>query len=690
MPIIKINHQEYEVPTGLTMLQAARLVGIEIPVFCYHERLAIAGNCRMCLVELENSPKLVASCAMPIADGMSFNTLSDRVKKARKGVLEFLLINHPLDCPICDQGGECDLQDITMAYGPSQSRFSENKRAVRDKYMGPLIKTSMNRCIHCTRCIRFMTDVAGVPELGAINRGENMEILSYLNRAVSSELSGNVIDLCPVGALTSKPYAYKARPWELTKTESIDVMDAVGSAIRIDSHHMQVMRILPRLNEDINEEWLSDKSRFACDGLRRQRLDRPYIRNAQGQLEPTTWEEAFAAISSQLQHVPGHQIAAIAGDLVDVEAMVALKDLMNALGSVHLECRQDGAQLDPRYRAAYIFNSTIAGIEEADFCLIIGANLRRDAPLIAARLRKRYLRGGLVVAYIGGEIAVQQRLTIPVMALGHQPHILEEILKRHHPIAEPLRMATKPMVILGQDALQRSDGAVLLRKVRILAEEFGLVRHDWNGFNVLHKAAARVGGLDSGFYPKDHRRTIFDLLEDIQAGKIKVVYLLGADEIEMTPLKKAFVIYQGHHGDRGAQSADVILPGAAYTEKDATYVNTEGRPQHAYRALDPPGDAKVDWQIICELATVLGCALPYATLGELRHRMVRLNSVFAHINKIIASAWGDFGEEGELSPEEFAPSKPDFYMTDSISRHSLTMAHCFEEIGQAQAKGQAA
>ena len=435
MPKIKINQQDYDVPAGLTMLQAARLTGHEIPVFCYHDRLAIAGNCRMCLVEVDGSPKPVASCAQPIAEGVSFYTQSDKTAKARKHVLEFLLINHPLDCPICDQGGECDLQDITMAYGPSTSRFQENKRAVSNKNMGPLIKTFMNRCIQCTRCVRFITDVAGVPELGAVSRGENMEILSYLNRAVSSEISGNVIDLCPVGALTSKPYAYRGRPWELSKTDSIDVMDALGSAIRIDSHNMTVVRILPRLNEEINEEWLSDKSRYASDALTKQRLDRPYVRNAEGRLMEASWQQAFNAIADQMHKTSGDRIAAVAGDMADVESMMALKDLYKALGSSNLECRQDGAYFDPQHRASYIFNSTIAGIDDTDFCLIVGANLRTEAPLLAARLRKRYAQSGIPVAYLGGTLASYQQLTFPHHNLGDDPVVIEQFLQGQHKLS---------------------------------------------------------------------------------------------------------------------------------------------------------------------------------------------------------------------------------------------------------------
>ena len=679
MPKLKIDGHDVDVPAGTTILQAAETVGVEIPRFCYHDRLQIAGNCRMCLVEVEKSPKPVASCAMPATEGMVVHTHSPLATKARNGVMEFLLIHHPLDCPICDQGGECDLQDQAMAYGFDRGRYREAKRAVREKYMGPLVKTIMTRCIHCTRCIRFATEIAGVEEIGAVHRGEHMEITTYLERAISSELSGNVIDLCPVGALTSGPYAFTARPWELKKTESIDVMDAVGSNIRVDTRGAEVMRVLPRLNESINEEWIADKTRFACDGLRRQRLDRPYVRT-DGKLRPASWTEAFAAVRERIKDLSGARVAAIAGDLADAEAMFALKALMTALGSPHLDCRQDGARLDARVRGSYLFNTTIAGIDEADACLLIGTNPRHEGPIINARLRKRWLRGGFSVGAIGREVD----LTYRTAWLGEGPRTLEEIATGRHAFAETLKAAKNPMLILGQGALARSDGARVLGLARRVAEGGGFVRDGWNGFNVLHAAAARVGGLDLGFVPGAGGRDVAGILDGASKGEIGLVYLLGADEIDTARLGKAFVIYQGHHGDRGAHRADVILPGAAYTEKDATYVNTEGRPQRAQLATFPPGDAREDWKILRALSEALGRTLPFDALQPLRRRMADAQPVFSSIDAIGTAAWGAFGEDGPVDPAPFAYPIENFYMTDPISRTSETMARCTAEISQAQ------
>ncbi len=664
MPKITMNGQQIKVPAGATVMQAAELAGIEVPFFCYHSRLKIAGNCRMCLVEIDNNPRLVVSCAMPVAEGMKVNTQSEKVKQAREGVMEFLLINHPLDCPICDQGGECDLQDQAMAYGRDYSRYEENKRAVTNKNLGPLITTYMNRCIHCTRCVRFATDVAGVPELGTFGRGENMEIVSYLNQAMTSELSGNVIDICPVGALTSKPYAFRGRPWELTKTETIDVMDAVGSNIRVDTYGPQVMRVLPRLNEDINEEWIADKTRFACDGLARQRLDNPYLR-VKGKLQPATWQEAFAAIKQKLMGIPGSQIGAIAGDLADVEAMTALKDLLTSLGSPNLECRQDGSKLDATARSNYLFNTTIAGIEQADLCLMVGAHPRYEAPIINARLRKRYMMGGFEVARIGGSDT-----TYPVEDLGSDLRTIESLIDGTHPFAKRLKRANNPMVILGQQPLCRPDGETVLTAVGKLAKTYDMIRKDWNGFNVLHTAAARVGGLDIGFVPG----------QEADWNHLKVLYLLGADEVDLKPFKKAFIIYQGHHGDVGANNADVILPGAAYTEKSATYVNTEGRVQRAKQAVFPPGEAKEDWKIIRALSQSLECTLPYNNLEQLRERMVKINGVFAEEGVVQPGSWKAFVHKGQLNEEPLAAWQGNFYMTDPISRNSPTMARCTREI----------
>ncbi|HKX07806.1 MAG TPA: NADH-quinone oxidoreductase subunit NuoG [Stellaceae bacterium] len=680
MPKLTVNGIAVEVPPGSTVFQACQMVGVEVAHFCYHQRLSIAGNCRMCLVDIEKSPKPVASCCMPAADGMVVHTESERARKARHGVMEFLLINHPLDCPICDQGGECDLQDEAMAYGFDRGRYLENKRAVEEKNFGPLVSTEMNRCIHCTRCIRFMTEVAGVEELGATSRGEHMEITTYVEKALSSELSANIIDLCPVGALTSKPYAYIARPWELAKTESVDVLDAVGSNIRVDSRGAQVLRVIPRLNDDVNEEWLNDKSRFAADGLTRRRLDRPLLRK-NGKLVEVDWGEAFEAIAAHLKGVPGARVAAIAGDLVDAEAMLALKDLMMALGSPNLDCRQDGAGLDPSCRAGYLFNTTIAGIDRADLCLLIGTNPRHEAALINARLRKRWLQGRFKIGAIGPALD----LTYPVTALGAGPDALDALISGSHAWAETLKGAENPMLILGQGALRRRDGAAILARARKLAETYGLVREDWNGFNVLHIAAGRVGGLELGFVPGKGGRDVRGILDGAGKGEISAVYLLGADEIDTSKLGSAFVIYQGHHGDAGARRADVVLPGGAYTEKDAIYVNTEGRAQLGRRAVFPPGDAREDWKILRALSDVLGHKLPYDTLRQLRQRLASVAPAFANLDAVTPAAWGAFGSDGPVEAQPFAYPIRDFYRTDPISRASPTMAACAEEAAARQA-----
>ena len=671
MPKLTIDGIEVEVENGLTVLQACEQVGIEIPRFCYHERLTIAGNCRMCLVEMERAPKPVASCAMPVGEGMVITTNSPAVKKMRQGVMELLLINHPLDCPICDQGGECDLQDQAVGYGFDRSRFTEEKRSVKDKTFGPLIRAMMTRCIHCTRCIRFSSEVAGVPEMGATGRGEHMEVGTYVEKALTSELSGNMIDLCPVGALTSNPYAFNARPWELEKTESIDVMDAVGSNIRIDAKGPEVMRIMPRLNEDVNEEWISDKSRFACDGLKRQRLDTPYVRR-DGKLEPATWDEAFSAIADKVKGMDGSKFAAIAGDLACAESMTALKDLTMAVGSKNIDCRQDGAKLDASCRGGYVFNTTIAGIEEADACLIIGTNTRKEAPIVNARLRKRYLMGGFSAGMVGENVD----LTFSCENLGAGTDTLSEIAEDKHSFAKVLEKARNPMLILGQGALTRSDGAAVLALARQIAEDNGMISDDWNGFNVLHTAAARVGGLDLGLTTGD----VGSILDGCGSGSVEVVYLLGADEIDTNKLGKAFVIYQGHHGDAGAHRADVVLPGAAYTEKNATYVNTEGRVQRTRLAVFPIGEAKEDWTILRALSETLDIKLPYDTLSEVRQRMIEINPVFGSDDQATGGDWGAFGAKGSLNGESFISPISNFYMTDPISRASETMAQCVEAL----------
>ena len=676
MPKLTINGKAIEVPAGTTVLQACQQAGFEVAHFCFHQRLSIAGNCRMCLVEQEKAPKPIASCAMPAADGMVIHTDSEKAKKARHGVMEFLLINHPLDCPICDQGGECDLQDQAMAYGFDRGRFIENKRAVKDKNFGPLVATSMNRCIHCTRCVRFATEIAGVEDLGATGRGEDMEIGTYIERTLSSELSANIVDLCPVGALTAKPYAFVARPWELSKTESVDVLDAVGSNIRVDARSGQVLRVLPRLNEAINEEWIADKTRFALDGLTKRRLDTPYVRR-DGKLVEASWADAFAAISARLKGVAGSRMAALAGDLADCESMLALKELMVALGSPHLDCRQDGAALDPSCRAGYLFNTTIAGIEEVDVCLLIGTHPRWEAPIVNARLRKRWLQGGFKVAGIGAP----RDLTYPVEWLGAGPETLADLIAGKHKFVETLKAAKRPMLVLGQGALRRRDGAAILHLARALAEGAGLVREDWSGFNVLHTAAARVGGLDLGFVPQSGGRDTAGILGACEKGDIEFVYLLGADELDIKRLGKAFVVYQGHHGDAGAHRADVVLPGAAYTEKDGTYVNTEGRVQHGRRAIFPPGEARDDWTILRALSEVLGRKLPYDNLRAVRRRLAEVNPVFARVDEAARAAWGKFGQDGRIEREPFAYPITDYYRTDTISRASATMAECAAQFG---------
>ena len=681
MPKLKVDGIEVEVPAGATVLQACEAAGKEIPRFCYHERLSIAGNCRMCLVEVSpGPPKPQASCALPAMDNQEIRTDSDMVRQARHGVMEFLLINHPLDCPICDQGGECDLQDQAMGYGHHSSRFAENKRAVEDKDMGPLIKTVMTRCIHCTRCVRFSTEVAGVSDLGALGRGETMEITTYLEKALASELSGNVIDLCPVGALTSGPYAFVSRPWELTRTETVDVMDAVGSSIRVDTRGSDVLRVLPRTHEEVNEEWISDKTRFACDGLKRQRLDRPYLRR-EGRLVPVDWPEAFDAIAGRLEGLAGERIAAVVGDQCDVESMFALKQLMTALGSPHLECRQDGARLDPSARSGYLFNTTIAGIESADAILLAGTNPRREAPVLNARIRKRWLAGGLEIGLVGQH----HDLSYPYRHLGDTPDVLSRILEGEHAFAEVLRRAGSPMLVLGMAAFAREDGGAVHALGRSIAEAFGMVREDWNGFNVLHTAASRVGALDLGFVPRAGGRDLAGIIEGMADGSLDLLWLLGADEIAGDLPGDTFVVYQGHHGDRGAHRADVILPGAAYTEKDGLYVNTEGRVQAGIQAAFPPGQAREDWRIIRALSERVGHRLEYDSLGDLRRALVAAHPVFAALDRPQRAEWRAFGTGGPVGTLPFGSAIANFYMTDPISRCSAVMAECTEVFGIGEA-----
>ncbi len=674
-----VDGKEIDAPPEYTLLQACEAAGAEIPRFCYHARLSIAGNCRMCLIEVAGMPKPQASCAMavrdlpPNKDGSPkvINTRSPMVRKAREGVMEFLLINHPLDCPICDQGGECDLQDQSMAYGVDASRYRENKRAVDEKYIGALVKTVMTRCIHCTRCIRFATEVAGVPELGAIGRGEDMEITTYLETAMTSELQGNVVDLCPVGALTSKPYAFAARPWELNKTESIDVMDALGCAIRVDTRGREVMRILPRINDDVNEEWISDKTRHVVDGLRTQRLDQPYIRE-HGRLRLATWPAAFEAIAARLSGLPAKRIGAIVGDLAAVEEIFALKDLMTGLEVPNIDCRQDGAAIDPAWgRTTYLFNPTIAGIENADALIIVGSNPRREAAVLNARIRKRWRAGNFPIGLIGEPAD----LTYPYDHLGAGPETLAELAAGRHAFADTLKKAERPLILLGAGALARPDGAAVAALAAKAAIEVGAVKDGWNGYGFLHLAAARAGALDIGFVPGRGGLKAADMA---RAGALDFLFLLGADEIEIAP--GAFVVYLGTHGDRSAHRCDVILPGAAYPEKSGIYVNTEGRVQMAGRAAFPPGDAREDWAILRALSEVLGRRLAYDSLGALRRAMFKAHPHLQRIDQIAPCASGDIGKlaarGGTPDKAPFVSPIEDFYLTNPIARASAVMAEC--------------
>ncbi|MEP1207881.1 MAG: NADH-quinone oxidoreductase subunit NuoG [Rhizobiaceae bacterium] len=681
MAKIIVDGKEVEVPDHYTLLQAAEAAGAEVPRFCFHERLSIAGNCRMCLVEAKGGPpKPVASCAMGVRDMRpgpngeppEIFTNTPMVKKAREGVMEFLLINHPLDCPICDQGGECDLQDQAVAFGMDASRYQENKRAVEDKYIGPLVKTIMTRCIHCTRCVRFTTEVAGISELGLLGRGEDAEITTYLEKAMTSELQGNVIDLCPVGALTSKPYAFQARPWELTKTETVDVMDAVGSSIRVDTRGSEVMRIMPRINEAVNEEWISDKTRFIWDGLKTQRLDRPYIRK-NGKLTAASWSEAFAAIAEKVNATDAANIGAIAGDLASVEEIYALRELMTSLGSPNMDCREENSALDPSLgRSSYIFNSTIDGIEDADAIMLIGTNPRKEAAVLNSRIRKRWRTGELQVAVIGD----QADLTYEYHYAGAGPDTLKQF--ETHDKAK----AKNPMMIIGAGAFARSDAAAILKSAAKAADALGVVQDDWNGFNILHTAAARVGGLDLGFVPGEDGKATGEMLRESE-----VLFLLGADELDMMERRSGFTVYIGSHGDVGAHHADVILPGAAYTEKSGTWVNTEGRVQMGNRAGFAPGEAREDWAILRALSESLGKTLPFDSLAQLRAQLYEAHPHFAEIDEI---ADGDNSgvaalaarKGGSMRKAALTSTVEDFYLTNPVARSSAVMAEC-----SARAKG---
>ncbi len=656
MPKVTVDGVELEVPQGATVLQACELAGKEIPRFCYHERLSIAGNCRMCLVEVApGPPKPQASCALPAADGQVIKTDSEMVKKAREGVMEFLLINHPLDCPICDQGGECDLQDQAVAYGRGHSRYDENKRAVTEKYMGPLIKTTMTRCIHCTRCVRFSEEVAGVDEIGALYRGEAMQITTYLERAARHEMSANVIDLCPVGALTSAPYAFEARPWELKKTLSIDVSDACGANIRIDARGREVLRILPRVNDDVNEEWISDKARFQVDGLIRRRLDKPWLR-VDGKLKAATWAEALAAVA---KINPGKSVAVVAGDMVDCETMFAGRALAGALGSDLLEGRQTGLDYDCSNLAAVNFNSGLAGIEEADAVLIVGSQVRWEAPLVQSRLRKAARRGAKVFV-----VGPEWETTYPVTFLGTDLSVIDKL-----PAAAEaaLKAAERPALIMGGAAL----GKGALDAGLALATKYKLVRDGWNGFNVLHMAASRMGGLMLGYAQKGG-------IADLASAKPKMLISLGADEVDYTKFAGSMIVYIGHHGDKGAHAADVILPAAAFSEKPGTYVNTEGRVQWADKAVFAPGDAREDWSILRAMADALGVSVGFDSFDALRAAMAKA------VPALGVEGLADYGalpkgKAGAKGSVEAYPIK-DFYLTNPIARASTVMQRCSAEL----------
>ncbi|XP_064868895.1 NADH-ubiquinone oxidoreductase 75 kDa subunit, mitochondrial isoform X2 [Oncorhynchus nerka] len=670
------------VEPGTTVLQACEKVGVQIPRFCYHERLSVAGNCRMCLVEIEKAPKPVAACAMPVMKGWNILTDSDKTRKAREGVMEFLLANHPLDCPICDQGGECDLQDQSMQFGSDRSRFLESKRAVEDKNIGPLIKTIMTRCIQCTRCVRFASEIAGVEDLGTTGRGNDLQIGTYVEKMFMSELSGNVIDICPVGALTSKPYAFTSRPWETRKTESIDVLDAVGSNIVVSTRGGEVMRILPRLHEDINEEWISDKTRFAYDGLKRQRLTQPMVKDASGQLVATSWEDVLTRVAGVLQGAQGTSVAAIVGGMVDAEALIALKDMLNRLNSDRLCTEEIFPMAGSDLRSNYLLNSRIAGIEEADLLLLVGTNPRYEAPLFNARIRKSWLHNELQVALVGQEVD----LTYTYDHLGESAKVLQEIAAGTHPFSKVLAKAKRPVVVLGSGSLQREDGGAIHAAVSTIAQNARVssgVEESWKVLNVLHRVASQVAALDLGYKPG---------VEAIRKNPPKVLFLLGADAGCITRqdlAKDSFIIYQGHHGDAGATMADIILPGAAYTEKCSTYVNTEGRAQQTRLAVTAPGMAREDWKIIRAISELAGLTLPYETMDEVRDRLAEVSPNLVRYDDVEEANY--FKQANELAKavnqtiltEPLVPPQltvRDFYMTDPISRASQTMAKCVKAV----------
>jgi len=667
---LKVNNIDIEVEEGLTVLQACEQAGVEIPRFCYHEKLSIAGNCRMCLVEIEKSLKPIASCAMPAAENMSIKTNTPFVEKARKGVMEFLLANHPLDCPVCDQGGECDLQDQSMFYGIDKSRYKENKRAVPEKNMGPLIKTQMTRCIHCTRCIRFATEVAGVPELGAIGRGENMEITTYLERSMESELSANVIDLCPVGALTSKPYVFEARPWELKKTETIDVMDAVGSNIRVDTYGWEVKRILPRINEDINEEWISDKTRYACDGLLNQRLDTPFIKYKNRKFDKASWKEVYNIIKEKIKSTESTKICGFSGDLINMETLYIFKEFfIKSLNSKNLESRSNHVYLNPEKRENYLFNSSINGIEESDFIFLIGTNPRFEATILNARIRKSYLKNKTEIISLNniGD------LTYPYKKLEGNIDTIKEIINDQHAVSAKIKEAKKPIIIFGQSALESKFGKYIFESIKFYLIKNKKISDDWNSLNTISENASTVGNLDLGIYKtKDGSN---EVLSDLENHKYEIVYLLGQDSLKFKK-QNEFIIYQGSHGDEGAEIADVILPGSAYTEQNGYFTNLEGKLQKAYKASYPPGEAKEDWQIINELSEIINNKKIFNDKAELDSSMLNYLNLLKEKNSS-----KKYSELTNLSfeSEKIIIKDNDYYYSNSIARASKTMSNCRNE-----------
>ena len=662
---LKINDIDIEVEDGLTVLQACEIAGVEIPRFCYHEKLSIAGNCRMCLVEIEKSPKPVASCAMPVSKGMNVKTNTVLVEKARKGVMEFLLANHPLDCPVCDQGGECDLQDQSMFYGVDKSRYKENKRSVPEKNMGPLIKTQMTRCIHCTRCVRFATEIAGVTEIGAIGRGEDMQITTYLEQSMQSELSANVVDLCPVGALTSKPYVFEARPWELKKTESIDVMDAIGSNIRVDTYDWEVKRVLPIINEDINEEWISDKTRYACDGLLNQRLDTPFIKY-NGKFEKASWDEVYKIIKSKFENTTKEKICGFIGDLTNMETSYIFKEFFDrTLDTNSYDSRSDNRFIDTSNRENYLFNSTINGIEESDLIFLVGTNPRYEATILNARIRKSYLKNNTTIISLNdlGD------LTYPYESLDGQTQSIKDIFNGNHEISQKIISANKPMIIIGESLLNLNSSKYLFNQIKKFLYKNNKITENWNAFNILSCDAATVGNFDLGISKEEN-----NLLDDLRNHKYDIVYLLGQDDLNFVK-KNEFIIYQGSHGDKGAEISDIILPGSAYTEQDGFFTNLEGKIQKAQKASYPPGDAKEDWQIINEIAEYMNNRKLFNDKDELE------SSMFNYLNlqkerQPILDQKNINPQESEFQNEELKIIIKDYYFSNVITRSSKTMIEC--------------